>query len=98
MFNKINSHNEWDKLKEIIVGTAAGTTHTEHSIGGPGTDTDGSEDMEAETETESDGERRERRERENRRKERGEREEDKARWSRRRLLQYIAKLEREAAL
>lgn len=23
---KINSHNEWDKLKEIIVGTAAGTT------------------------------------------------------------------------
>ena len=28
MFNKINSHNEWDKLKEIIVGTAAGTRAT----------------------------------------------------------------------
>ena len=28
MFNKINSHNEWDKLKEIIVGTAKGTTAT----------------------------------------------------------------------
>ena len=25
---KINSHNEWDKLKEIIVGTASGTTAT----------------------------------------------------------------------
>ena len=25
MFSKINSHNEWDKLKEIIVGTANGT-------------------------------------------------------------------------
>ena len=24
--NKINSHNEWDKLKEVIVGTADGTT------------------------------------------------------------------------
>ena len=28
MFNKINSHNEWDKLKEIIVGTAVGTKAT----------------------------------------------------------------------
>lgn len=28
MFEKINSHNEWDKLKEIIVGTAAGTRAT----------------------------------------------------------------------
>ncbi len=28
MFNKINSHNEWDKLKEIIVGTAKGTIAT----------------------------------------------------------------------
>ena len=28
MLGKINSHNEWDKLKEIIVGTAAGTTAT----------------------------------------------------------------------
>ena len=28
MFQKINSHNEWDKLKEIIVGTAAGTRAT----------------------------------------------------------------------
>ena len=28
MFNKINSHNEWDKLKEIIVGTAIGTKAT----------------------------------------------------------------------
>ena len=28
MFNKINSHNEWDKLKEIIVGTALGTKAT----------------------------------------------------------------------
>ncbi len=26
MFSKVNSHNEWDKLKEIIVGTAKGTT------------------------------------------------------------------------
>ena len=25
---KINSHNEWDKLKEIIVGRAEGTTAT----------------------------------------------------------------------
>jgi len=25
---KINSHNEWDKLKEVIVGTAQGTTAT----------------------------------------------------------------------
>ena len=25
---KINSHNEWDKLKEVIVGTAEGTTAT----------------------------------------------------------------------
>ena len=25
---KVNSHNEWDKLKEIIVGTASGTTPT----------------------------------------------------------------------
>ena len=80
------------------IGTAAGTLHTERSIGDPGTDTDSSEDMDAETETESEGERGERRERENRRKERGEREVDKARWSRRRLLQHIAKLEREAAL
>ena len=24
-FSKINSHNEWDKLKEIIVGTSRGT-------------------------------------------------------------------------
>ena len=23
---KINSHNEWDKLREIIVGSATGTT------------------------------------------------------------------------
>lgn len=28
MFDKINSHNEWDKLKEIIVGTAQGTIAT----------------------------------------------------------------------
>ena len=28
MFNKINSHNEWDKLKEVIVGTAQGTIAT----------------------------------------------------------------------
>ena len=28
MFNKINSHNEWDRIKEIIVGTAAGTRAT----------------------------------------------------------------------
>jgi len=28
VLGKINSHNEWDKLKEIIVGTAAGTTAT----------------------------------------------------------------------
>ena len=28
MISKINSHNEWDKLKEIIVGTAKGTTAT----------------------------------------------------------------------
>ena len=28
MFNKINSHNEWDKLKEVIVGTAQGTVAT----------------------------------------------------------------------
>ena len=27
-FSKINSHNEWDKLKEIIVGTAQGTMST----------------------------------------------------------------------
>ena len=26
--NKINSHNEWDKLKEIIVGTAKGSLAT----------------------------------------------------------------------
>ena len=26
--NKINSHNEWDKLREIIVGTAEGTMPT----------------------------------------------------------------------
>ena len=25
MFEKINSHNEWDKLKEIIVGSADGS-------------------------------------------------------------------------
>ena len=25
---KINSHNEWDKLKEIIVGTSKGTMST----------------------------------------------------------------------
>ena len=25
---KINSHNEWDKLKEVIVGTATGTSAT----------------------------------------------------------------------
>ena len=25
---KINSHNEWDKLREVIVGTATGTTAT----------------------------------------------------------------------
>ena len=28
MFNKINSHNEWDTLKEVIVGTAKGTVAT----------------------------------------------------------------------
>ena len=28
MFKKINSHNEWDKIKEIIVGTAKGTRAT----------------------------------------------------------------------
>ena len=28
MFEKINSHNEWDKLKEIIVGSAEGTRAT----------------------------------------------------------------------
>ena len=28
MFNKINSHNEWDKLKEVIIGTAQGTVAT----------------------------------------------------------------------
>ena len=28
MYSKINSHNEWDKLKEIIVGTGLGTTGT----------------------------------------------------------------------
>lgn len=28
MFNKVNSHNEWDKLKEIIVGSAQGTRAT----------------------------------------------------------------------
>ncbi len=28
MFSKINSHNEWDKIKEIIVGSAKGTTAT----------------------------------------------------------------------
>jgi len=28
MYSKINSHNEWDKLKEIIVGTGQGTTGT----------------------------------------------------------------------
>lgn len=27
-FTKINSHNEWDKIKEIIVGTATGTRAT----------------------------------------------------------------------
>ena len=27
-FGKINSHNEWDKLKEIIVGTSIGTMAT----------------------------------------------------------------------
>ena len=27
-FSKINSHNEWDKLKEIIVGTSKGTMPT----------------------------------------------------------------------
>ena len=25
---KINSHNEWDKLKEVIVGTATGSSAT----------------------------------------------------------------------
>tara|TARA_Y100001978_G_scaffold203424_1_gene229201 strand:- start:5146 stop:5355 length:210 start_codon:yes stop_codon:yes gene_type:complete len=28
VFSKINSHNEWDKLKEIIVGTSIGTMAT----------------------------------------------------------------------
>ena len=28
MFSKINSHNGWDKLKEVIVGTCEGTTGT----------------------------------------------------------------------
>ena len=28
MFEKINSHNEWDKIKEIIVGTGKNTTAT----------------------------------------------------------------------
>ena len=28
MFSKINSHNEWDTIKEIIVGSAIGTTAT----------------------------------------------------------------------
>ncbi len=28
MFNKINSHNEWDKIKQIIVGTGKNTTAT----------------------------------------------------------------------
>jgi len=28
MFSKINSHNEWDKIKEIIVGTAKGSVAT----------------------------------------------------------------------
>ena len=28
MFDKINSHNEWDKLKEIIVGSAEGSRAT----------------------------------------------------------------------
>ena len=28
LFSKINSHNEWDKLKEIIVGTSKGTLPT----------------------------------------------------------------------
>ncbi|ABO18059.1 hypothetical protein [Prochlorococcus marinus] len=28
VFSKINSHNEWDKLKEIIVGTSTGTMAT----------------------------------------------------------------------
>tara|TARA_B100000579_G_C22842328_1_gene862305 strand:+ start:108 stop:1292 length:1185 start_codon:yes stop_codon:yes gene_type:complete len=28
MFSKINSHNEWDTIKEIIVGSAKGTTAT----------------------------------------------------------------------
>ena len=27
-FSKINSHNEWDKLKEVIVGDARGTRAT----------------------------------------------------------------------
>ena len=28
MLSKINSHNEWDKIKEIIVGTAKGSVAT----------------------------------------------------------------------
>ena len=28
MFSKINSHNEWDTIKEIVVGSAKGTTAT----------------------------------------------------------------------
>ena len=28
MFNKINTHNDWDKLREIIVGTNVGSTPT----------------------------------------------------------------------
>ena len=28
IFSKINSHNEWDKLKEVIVGDARGTRAT----------------------------------------------------------------------
>ena len=28
MFQKINSHNEWDKIKEIIVGTGKNSTAT----------------------------------------------------------------------
>ena len=28
MLSKINSHNEWDKIKEIIVGTTKGSVAT----------------------------------------------------------------------
>ena len=33
----VNSHNEWDKLKEVIVGTADGTTATLGAVGAGGT-------------------------------------------------------------